>query len=166
METTTASTVRLFLSWAHADAKLKASLVALLSDELRIMRGVDFLWWEDSHTRIGEPWRREILTRLDECDYALQLTSPSFFASRFIVEYELGPFVGEEPCKLALPIGLRPVALSGEAELHGVERLQIFRLDGKCYSELSRPAERDRFARELAGEIRRRVLQQGAWRSL
>lgn len=166
MSDSTLPPTRLFLSWAHADVTLKTKLVALLSDQLRIMRGVRFEWWEDSHINSGEQWRREILTRLDESDYTVQLTSPSFFASRFIVEHELPPFVGERPLKAALPVGLRPVPLTGEAELHGLDRLQIFKLDGKCFSELTTGAQRDRFVRELAGEMRRRILGTDAWRTV
>jgi hypothetical protein len=157
---------RLFLSWAHADLRLKTKLVALLSEQLRIMRGVRFEWWEDSHINSGEQWRREIMTRLDESDYTVQLTSPSFFASRFIVEHELPPFVGERSVKAALPVGLRPVSLAGDADLHGLDGLQIFKLDGKCFSELSTAAQRDRFVRELASEIRRRILGTDPWRTV
>ena len=157
---------RLFLSWAHRDVRLKSSLVASLAEQLRILRGVDFEWWEDSHINTGEAWRREILGRLNESDYAVQLTSPSFFASNFIVKHELPPFTTGEPHKGALPVGLRPVPLDGQAELYGIDRLQIFRLDGKCFSELTSAAHRDRFARELAADIQRRVLHADPWRSV
>ncbi|HKR49609.1 MAG TPA: hypothetical protein VJT72_08510 [Pseudonocardiaceae bacterium] len=62
--------VRLFLSWCHTDRAAKDALIEPLLINLRILRGVEVHWWEDSHLRIGEQWRQQILARLAACDYA------------------------------------------------------------------------------------------------
>ncbi len=86
--------VRVFLSWCHRDVALKTDLVERLEPNLAILGGIDFSWWEDSQLEIGEAWRRGILDRLSECDYALLLLSPGFFASRFVTTEELPRIIG------------------------------------------------------------------------
>ena len=159
-------TARIFLSWAHDDHREKDSLLGDLMKELKVLAGVRFDWWEDSHLDLGEHWRRGILARLEECDYGLQLLSPCFFASDFIARHEIPPFVGPEPRKRALPVGLRPFALDGSARTHGVEALQVFLLDGKFFSQLTTRVAKQRFARELAQRIRRRLLDLDTWQPL
>jgi hypothetical protein len=156
---------RLFLSWAHANERAKTDLVGLLEPRLAIQRGLQFYWWEDSHLRVGETWRRGILARLEECDYSLQLLSPEFFASTFITEVEVPPFVGEEPAKKVLPVGLVRFPMDGQAELLGIDEHQIFLLRGKYFSELDRRGKEE-FALRLAGEIARRVRGDDPWKPL
>ena len=147
----------LFLSWAHADQRAKAALTALLIDNLSILSGVDLRWWEDSHLRIGDDWRRRILARLDECDYGVLLLSPAFYASTFITDHELPRFAGDVAVKGALPVALKPVPLDGSRDLHGVDRHQIFTADGRAFTE-TRGHGRERFVLDLATAIRARVL--------
>jgi hypothetical protein len=158
----------LFLSWCHADSTAKDALIKPLLANLRILSGVELCWWEDSHIRIGEDWRRQILARLRECDYGLLLLSPGFFASGFITDHELPAFVGPRGVKgvkgvkgagRALPVGLKRVPLDGTRTLHGVDRHQIFTLgpSGRFFSE-TRGANRERFALDLATAIQERIL--------
>lgn len=148
---------RLFLSWCHADQRTKDALTALLTPNLRILRGVELQWWEDSDIHIGEAWRRRILARLDQCDYGVLLLSPGFYASAFITEHELPHFVGDLAAKGALPVALKQVPLDGSRDLHGVDRHQIFTDGGRAFAQL-RGSDRDRFAVNLATAIRARVL--------
>jgi hypothetical protein len=156
----TATIVRsLFLSWCHDDHLAKDDLLKRLDVNLTILSGVTLNWWEDSHIRIGEEWRRRILARLRECDYGLLLLSPAFLASGFITEHELPFFVGPDALKGALPVGLKRVPLDHSRSLHGVDSHQIFthRPNGRFYTE-TRGVERDRFAQDLATAIRDRIL--------
>jgi len=151
---------KLFLSWSHTDRTAKNDLVGPLLDHLKILSGVDVEWWEDSQLRIGVEWRRELLARLEECDYGVLLLSPAFLASTFIVEEELPRFVGERATKGALPVALKHVPLDGSRKLAGVGDHQIFRdTEGRCYTE-TRGALRERFVLDLATAIRERIMSE------
>lgn len=154
---------RVFLSWAHEDRAAKERLLTLLMPRLSIVKGLDLRWWADSDLRTGEAWRRSIVARLGECDYALQLLSPNFFSSSFIIEEELPPFVGTHPMKGALPVALEGFPLDGTAELFGVDSLQIFMLDGRSFGETP-VRRRPEFCNKLADAIRRRILGEDEWR--
>jgi hypothetical protein len=155
---------KVFVSWCHRDGALKKDLLERLEPNLAILAGIEFLWWEDSQLEIGEASRRGILGRISECDYALLLLSPGFFASTFVTAEELPHFVGPIASAGALPVMLRTVPLDGSRSLHGVEAAQIFTDAGKCYAELT-GAGRDRFARDLATAIHGRLHGRG-WRRL
>lgn len=149
----------LFLSWCHDDRAAKDALVGPLMTNLRILDGLDVDWWEDSHLHVGDEWRRKILTQLDSCDYGVLLMSPAFLASTFVTEHELPHFVGSAATKGALPVGLKEVPLDGTRRLYGIDRYQIFTdpRSGRFFTQTS-GADRERFAMELAGAIRRRLL--------
>lgn len=149
--------VRLFLSWCHTDRMAKDALIEPLLVNLRILSGVEVHWWEDSHLRIGEEWRQQILARLAVCDYGVLLLSPGFFASTFITGYELPRFVGPGAIRGALPVGLKRIPLDGTRTLHGVDRHQIFTSEGRWFSE-TRGAGREKFVGDLATAIQRRIL--------
>ncbi len=145
----------LFLSWCHEDAKEKEALLGRL--HLDGLSGVCMSWWEDSRLLLGENWRRQILARLDGCDYGLLLLSPGFFSSRFILEEELPRLLGRDVDKV-LPVMLKRVPMDGSRELHGVDARQIFLgPGGRCFTETRGPGQ-ERFALELATKIRERVL--------
>lgn len=157
----------MLLSWSHKDKKAKNDLLDRLAIQLNCLTGISAAWWQDSHIHIGTPWRQEIFTHLDECDFGVQFISPAFFGSSFIVRHEIPPFVGPAPRKHAIPVGLKPIRLDGSTNMHGIDALQLFRLDHKhFYTELSSDNRRDRFAADLAMEIRRRILGEDGWRKL
>jgi TIR domain len=145
----------LFLSWCHQDEAAKQALL----DQLHLdgLSGVRIAWWEDSHLRLGEDWRRQILSRLDACDYGLLLLSPGFFDSSFILGEELPRLLGPGVDKV-LPVMLKRVPMDGSRDLHGVDSRQVFTgSTGRCFTETRGPS-RERFALDLATAIRRRVL--------
>ncbi|WP_261570429.1 toll/interleukin-1 receptor domain-containing protein [Frankia gtarii] len=146
--------ISMFLSWCHGDAAAKKALLGQL--HLEGLAGVQADWWEDSHLRIGEDWRRQILGQLAACDYGLLLLSPGFFASRFILDVELPRLLGPDVDKV-LPVMLKRVPIDGSWDLHGVDTRQIFTSKGRCFTETRGPS-REKFALDLATEIRRRVL--------
>lgn len=152
------SSVRLFLSYCHADLTEKRDLVRRLSPRLRLLTGVRLDWWDDSLLETGVRWQDEILTRLGESDYGLLLLSFDFYASAFITQRELPCFVGSAAERGALPVALKRVPLDDSFELHGVPAHQMFTLEGKAFAELNRSYQKDQFATELASRIRSRVL--------
>lgn len=157
-------TVRIFLSWAHANNALKNRFIDLLMPRLKIVKGLRFEWWEDSHLWPGDGWREQIAARASEADYALQLISPEFFASETIINLELPPFVGPTAKGGCLPIGLSRVSFNGDQDLHGLEPMQVHLHDGsRFFNELNGPNPA-RFANAAATKIRQRVLKQNQWR--
>lgn len=149
---------KLFLSWSRTDRGAKDALIDPLLDHLKILSGVDVDWWEDTHLHIGVPWRRELLARLDGCDYGVLLVSPAFLTGAFILEEELPRFVGERAAKGALPVALKRVPLDGSRNLAGIEAHQVFRdAEGRCFTE-TRGAVRERFVLDLATAIRGRIM--------
>ncbi|KJE20417.1 TIR domain [Frankia torreyi] len=150
--------VSMFLSWCHSDADAKQALLGQL--HLDGLAGVRAEWWEDSHLQIGEDWRRQTLDQLAKCDYGLLLLSPGFFASRFILDVELPRLLGPDVDKV-LPVMLKRVPIDGSWDLHGVDTRHIFTSKGRCFTETRGPS-RERFALDLATEIRRRVLSDAA----
>ena len=125
-------------------------------------------WWEDSHIKIGEDWRKEILTRINEADFSLQLISPSFLTSQFIVKYEIPPFLGENP--RCLPVSLINVPLDhSNIEWHGIKAHQIFRFKGKDFQRCNE-VQRTDFLAQLAAEVWERIRRvngdSSTWRRL
>ena len=158
--------IQLFLSWAHDDAKLKESFLKLLEPRLGNARNHVFTWWEDSFILPGEEWKDEILTRLAEADYIVQLISPSFLASDFSRDYEI-PGVGEAPLKKTLPVMLVDVPLDGSREFHQIDRRQIYRgLPGEArsYDCLENDPQRNRFVDGFVDAIVARVEGKGGYR--
>jgi hypothetical protein len=163
--TATGPTVRLFLSWAHRDARAKEDLVPRLTDQLALLSGVSFEWWEDSHLQCGEELGEEIRRSIDGCDYGLLFLSPAYFRSTFIGQHELPRFIGPTADKKALPVMLTQLpAFDGTRNYRGVEKRLVFSLYGKGFTQFS--GGRDEFAEKLATEIRRRVLGLGGYRPL
>ena len=162
------STVKLFLSWAHADQALKEDLVSRLTPRLKNVKKHNFDWWEDSLIISGEEWEEEIYSRFDEGDYVVQLVSHSFLASDFIRDHEI-PGIGKTPRKPILPLMLKNVPLNGDYEFHGIDKHQIFFLRGsngkpRVYGDLGTDAQKDRFANEFVNAIIRRVDKRGGYR--
>jgi TIR domain len=145
--------IRMFVSWAHDDKKLVSSLLRRLEPRLRIATRLRFQLWRDSDLELGQQWFPTIEQRLAQCHCGLQLLSPSFFDSDFIVEHELTPFVGPSATANGLPVGLVYLPLDGSMRMHGVEDLQVFTLDGRWYNQLTTDQQRDQFAAELTRKI-------------
>ena len=157
--------VSLFLSWCHRDVVLKNDLIGNLGDNLSILKDVDLQWWEDSDLLCGEEFGLEIQSRIDEADYGLMLLTPAYLTSTFVERYEWPRFIGTAADKGALPVALGHLAaFDGSRNYRGVEKHQVFSLDGRAYSQLR--GRRPEFAQRLATEIRRRILGLGGYRSL
>ena len=158
--------VRIFLSWTHEDAALKRALLKDLLPALGMSREIIFEWWEDSHLTCGEELTTTIISRLGEADFGLPLLSTRYFGSAYVREYELPRFAGPEADKPALPVALSPLpGFGSEWNMEGLESHVVFTQAGRSYAELS-GARRTKFANDLAGAIRRRVLSLDGYRRL
>lgn len=145
-------TVRLFVSYAKKNEKLKQDLLERLEERLASASDIRFELWHDGQIEMGARWHDAIRAALDRCDFGLLLLSYPFLNSGFIADHELPPLVAEEK---ALPVGLSKVALDGSANLRGLEERQIFR-DGKgqFFSELTgNLAAKEAFAEGLFQKI-------------
>ena len=157
-------TIRFFVSYAHADKRLKEDLLKRLRPRLDIAAKYDFQLWQDRDILPGETWRDEIRNAIDDCQFGLLLVSPSFLASRFIACQELPRFVPAdlsepEPEKRAMPVALKPVRFDGTMDLKGLQHVQVFHdPEDKAFSE-RKGTKCDAFADALFGQIIR-VLDQ------
>ena len=160
------TTVSIFLSWCHQDARLKEALLRDLLPALGSYRDLTVHWWEDSHLTCGEELTEAILANLDQADYGLLLLSTRYFGRDFIRRHELPRFAGNAADKGSLPVALSPLQGYGEElDWLGVQSKKMFTLTGKSFGECS-GVRRTRFANDLAGEVRRRCLGLNGYRTL
>ncbi|HKO55613.1 MAG TPA: FxSxx-COOH system tetratricopeptide repeat protein, partial [Thermoanaerobaculia bacterium] len=99
--------VRLFVSYAHKDAKLKDQLVEHLSN-LRDQGVISS--WEDRQLVPGTDWSAEIQRQLEAADFVLLLISSSFLASGYCTTVEMKQALDRGR---AIPILLRKVDWAG-----------------------------------------------------
>jgi hypothetical protein len=147
---------RLFVSWCHADAKLKIPLMDDLRRHLKILSGVQIHCWQDQDLYVGDVLVTEVARNIDDCDYGLLLLSPAYFASDFITAHELPRFAGPFGDRPMIPVDLSKVPVDGSRNLHGIEDRLVFRHRGRSFEQCAGPG-RAAFVLELATQIRRRV---------
>jgi len=107
---------------------------------------------------VGEKWHDSIQVGLAESAIGLLMVSPAFLASKYVREHELPKFVGAEALKPLIPVGLAPVDFQRQ-DLKGLQDHQIFRLDGKFFTELTTQAQRERFAYKVYQAMEDRLAQ-------
>lgn len=149
-------TVKLFLSWYSGDWELKEDLVNRLRVRLRIEKGINFEWWDDSELSLGENWKAQLRAHVAKADYVLQFLSPGFLASEIIGEIELQKEDGSE--LKFLPVQLVYVDPQDKnIDWKGLDELQQFFSSGRSY-EQTPSNERNAFVDALVRKIRARVL--------
>jgi hypothetical protein len=79
-------TLKVFLSYAHADDALKAEFDTH-SGALKHANTIAI--WSDSGVSPGSRWESEIVKQLDDADIVVMLVSPAFLSSEFIQTKEL-----------------------------------------------------------------------------
>lgn len=96
-----------FISYSHADAKLKADLITHLTP-LKRLGIIDT--WNDQEIKAGDEWEKEIATKLATADLVLLLISADFIASEFCYTNELSTALERHKAKKAtvIPVILRP----------------------------------------------------------
>ncbi len=149
--------VRYFVSYAHADAKLKDDLL------VRLQRYFDashfqFVPWQDLDIEIGSKWNKQIRSALVDCEFGLLLVSPAFLASKYIGEHELPYFVDNDNSdsftkKRAVPVALKPIRFDGTMNLKGLQHYQFFHCDGKAYQQLVGNDRKDEFVDRLFAKV-------------
>jgi hypothetical protein len=147
-----------FVSYANADQHSVDQLMDLLRPRLKIASGFEFNEWIDHNIVIGEDWRNQILTAIDQAEFGLLLLSPSFFASDFIVDEELRRFISTHANsarihKAIVPVALKAIPLDGSAHLHGLQHTQIFHdQQQRCFQQC-RGQSKDGFVDRLVSQL-------------
>lgn len=126
-----------FVSYSHKDIKLVDELLDGLNTRCRIAYGHDIKFWRDTTDMSpGDLWHTKITNALEACDLGLLLTSPNFFASDYIREYELTQFVNPTGHhKAAIPVLLRPMNLK-LLDTGGLSAQQFYHYQNKSFYEL------------------------------
>ncbi len=86
LDRTIKSPLKIFLSYAHEDFKIKERVLTYLKPLIRENK-VEI--WHDSMIRPGDSWDDEIQNSLEQCDIYLLLISPDSIASDYIIFKEL-----------------------------------------------------------------------------
>lgn len=96
-----------FVSYSHADAKLKSELLKHLSPLVRLNL---VSHWHDGEIKPGDHWEKAIADKLTSAKLVLLLISSDFIASDFCYDKELGVALERDKNKTArvLPVILRP----------------------------------------------------------
>src|SRR4051812_1315356 len=140
--------LRLFISYSHKDGKLKDQLLEHL-EVVRRFEGVDV--WTDDLIEPGANWRDEIDRGLAAADVAILLVSPSFLASRFIMDLSVPDLLERhtEEGLLVVPVIIRDCAWQ---EPPVIERFQPLPRTGEPITR-HKGNRRDRAFKEVATEI-------------
>ncbi|NTV67410.1 MAG: TIR domain-containing protein [Chlorobaculum sp.] len=142
--------IEIFLSYAHYDNSVKKRFAEELKARLGSSKRYQFVLHDDKGLLCGDRWHDELQDWLSRCDYGILLVSSHFLASTYIQEHEI-PVLQDK----SFPVALKPIDLKNQ-ELHGLEHLQIFSLDGKPFSGVS-GSNQQRFVNKLVEEIEQRI---------
>ncbi len=146
--------IQYFVSYARANNVNKAKMVDSLNAHLALSKDFKFQRWQDSDIFMGDDWLEDIAEAVAVVDVGLMLLSPAFFASKTIREDEL-------PGLLTKNLGVLPVLLEpldfGTMDLGVFNKLQVFTLQGKAFSQMRGKAEQNKFVMELFKAITRKL---------
>lgn len=146
--------ISIFVSYSHKNKKSAIKLIELLLNQLKASKSYKYELWFDEQLDAGEIWKQKILKMMNSCDLGLLLVSPSFLSSKFIIEYELPKFIGENaiPC---VPIMLQVIDFDRH-NLRGLEEVQIFTLNGEAFFKCKSKSKYD-FSLELFKAIENKL---------
>jgi tetratricopeptide (TPR) repeat protein len=115
-----------FISYSHRDEEWKSRLLAHM-DVLR-QRG-SYEVWSDRMIEAGAEWHERIRQSLDAARVAILLISPSYLASRFILNEEVSRFLVPSSKKdlLVVPVIIKPCAWES---IDWLRKTQVFPHDG------------------------------------
>jgi hypothetical protein len=142
---------RYFLSYAHADAGDVKRFNEVFRPQLATSGQYKFERWMDTDILVGEHWKSEIKTALEECQFGVLLVSPNFLSSKFITEEEL-PVLLAKP--MVVPVVLAPILFSGVMNLKGLAERQVYRdPQGRSFDQCARTSTRRAFVLDLHQKI-------------
>ena len=152
--------VRFFVSYAHDDRTTVDDFLKRFRSQCGSIRDYELDLYSDTQIRVGDRWKAEILSALENCDLGLLLVSPSFLGSEFITEHELPVFVPRESgsgVKPVVPVALKEIDFATH-DTKGLEVAQIFQLTTprertRAFADCTRANEKDRFALQLLQRI-------------
>ena len=102
-----AETIPAFISYSHADAKIKGDLVKRLAplERLRLVSH-----WDDGEIKAGDHWEKAIADQMAAAHLILLLISSDFISSKFCYEKELASALRRDKAGSArvIPVILRP----------------------------------------------------------
>ncbi len=148
--------IRVFVSYAHDDARLKDDLLKRLRQQLSYDKHERFEFWDDGGITAGSKWSAAIQSNIESCDLGLLLVSPAFLGSAFITQHELPYFVAQDVAALkpCVPVALKPFRMDERADLHGIEHRQIvYHPRNRAFQDCERDRARDEFAGALRDSI-------------
>lgn len=146
----TSKTVKLFISYSHADEAHKNELELCLKN---IKRRLPLEYWDDRQMFAGELVDNQILSRLEAANIVVLLISRNFFASDycFSIEMEKALKRYEQNHNVVIPIIIRPTDDWREFDIGKITALPT---DGK---PLSKWADKDDFWADVQQGIRKQV---------
>ena len=156
---------KIFVSYAHADANARTTLLECLkAAQRRNPTKLDF-WIDKQHILIGANWHQSIQQAIAECSAGLLLLSPSALASGYIKKYEIPPLLA----KGLLPVGLSRFDFDQLQQVTGLQERQVF-LDsdydpGLFFNQCIEPAPRRAFAKKLLAQIEQALSEPEAERT-
>jgi hypothetical protein len=148
--------VRIFISYAHEDDKLREQLMTALA----LLRRQGLIApWQDRSIRPGDEWERAIDENLEAADIVLLLVSPDFVASDYIYGKELERALERHASGDArvVPVILRPADWTSAP----LGRLQAVPKDAKPVTTW---ANRDEAWADVVQRIRALITAGGSWK--
>jgi hypothetical protein len=152
--------ISFFISYARANKELANRFLVKFQEQLTPSKNFEYKFWKDNEIKVGEKWHEEINRAIDNCRLGLFLVSPAFLGSQFIKKHELPKFI-KSKSKAIIPIMLQPIDFERH-DLKGLEKLQIFRLEGKHFQSPKAYGDcignqRERFVQELFKQVEDRM---------
>lgn len=138
--------VRVFISYAREDEKLKTEFLTFLN-QLKREKIIDY--WHDSQILAGTPWNDEIDEQLNSADVILLLVSANLMSSQFAYANEIQRALDRHEAKeaLVIPIILQP----SNWEKTPIGKLQALPRGGKAVTSWTNRAQP---FKEIVDEIR------------
>lgn len=152
-----AQKLRVFISYSHLDKNCLDRLLV----HLKPMENQNLIdCWSDKKIKIGEKWKTEVMTNLDNAAVAVLLISADFLASDFIVNQELPPLLLKAETKglRILPVILKPCGFLRDKALSTIQALNEPTQPLLSLSEIEQEHWYDKIAQEISLEIETRKI--------
>lgn len=117
------TSLQFFISYAHADMRIKEKLVTSLKS-LKFEYNINEIW-HDGEITAGNSIEKEILGKLNQSNVVLLLVSPNFLASYYCIDIELKKAINRMKKKecIVIPIILSACTISENLSFSDLKRL-------------------------------------------